>query len=158
MVIIGEKGISSIVKRMLDVIFIGGIFIYLSLPLCLKWYLQMMNEIYSKKSYYFLLILLYTTGFFALTIVYELRKIFKTLNRRNPFMMDNVKSFNHMGIAAFIISFCYFLNIIFFNSFLNSFFTIIICMVFVIAGFFCIILAEVFHQAIIMKEENDFTI
>jgi hypothetical protein len=52
--ILGEKGVSGIVKRLLDVVFLGGL------------------------------------GIVCLALVHEIRKIFKTLNRRNPFMMDNV--------------------------------------------------------------------
>jgi hypothetical protein len=69
-------------------------------------------------------------------------------------MMDNVRSLKRMGIASFLIAFCYILKILLYNSFM----TIILVMVFTIAGFFSIILAEVFHQAVIAKEENDFTI
>jgi hypothetical protein len=59
--ILGEKGLSGIVKRLLDVVFLGGL------------------------------------GIACLGLVHEIRKIFKTLNRKNPFMMDNVKSLNLIG-------------------------------------------------------------
>jgi hypothetical protein len=59
--ILGEKGLSGIVKRLLDVVFLGGL------------------------------------GIVCLALVHEIRKIFKTLNRKNPFMMDNVKSLNLIG-------------------------------------------------------------
>ena len=154
MIILGEKGLSGIVKHLLDLIFIGGIGIYISLPVSLKWYFQRTHDGTDISIYYFLLVLLYVTGALALIIVNEIRKIFKTLNRRNPFMMDNVKSLNRIGIASFLIAFFYIFKIIFFNSIL----TVIVVMVFIIAGFFSIILAEVFRQAIAVKEENDFTI
>jgi hypothetical protein len=87
--ILGEKGVSGIVKRLLDVVFLGGRGIIITLPFVLKWY---MNTIYqtSSENYYFLLGFLYFTGIICLELVHEIRKIFKTLNRRNPFMMDNV--------------------------------------------------------------------
>jgi hypothetical protein len=87
--ILGEKGLSGIVKRLLDVVFLGGLGIIITLPFVLKWY---MNTIYqtSSENYYFLLGFLYFTGIICLELVHEIRKIFKTLNRRNPFMMDNV--------------------------------------------------------------------
>lgn len=69
-------------------------------------------------------------------------------------MMDNVKSLNRIALSSFLISAAYVVKVVFFNSFL----TIILAMVFVIAGFFSIILAEVFRQAVIVKEENDLTI
>ena len=153
MLILDEKGLSGIVKRFLDLIFIGGIVVLLSLPISLKWYTGMLNEGTTEK-YWFLLPFLYITGFFALVIVNEIRRIFKTLNRKNPFMMDNVKSLNRTAISSFIISAAYVVKTILFNSFL----TIILAMVFIIAGFLTIILAEVFRQAVSVKEENDLTI
>jgi len=39
-----------------------------------------------------------------------------------------------------------------------TFLTIILAMVFIIAGLFLIILSEVFRQAVIVKQENDLTI
>ena len=163
MVILGEKGLSGVVKRFLEVIFIGGIIILLTLPISLKWYLTLDSFYVSIFSFYklsstflyvFMLILLYSTGFLALVIIYEIRKVFNTLNRQNPFMMDNVKSLKRIAQASFIISFLYIFKIIFFNTIL----TIIIVMIFIIAGLFAIIFAEVFRQAVIVKEENDFTI
>ena len=69
-------------------------------------------------------------------------------------MADNVKSLTHIAISSFIVAVLYIVKILFFNSFL----TIILAMVFVIAGLFTIILAEVFQQAVNVKEENDLTI
>jgi hypothetical protein len=153
MAILGERGLSGIVKRFLDLVFFGGIGLYISLPISLRWYFDVIYRI-SSENYYFLLGFMYLTGIFCLIIIFELRKIFKTLNRRNPFMMDNVKSLNRMAISAFIIAASYIIKIIFFNSFL----TVIITMIFIIAGLFTVIFAEVFRQAIEVKEENDLTI
>ena len=152
--ILGENGLSGIVKRVLDLIFFGGIGLFISLPISVKWYLKIVDGITADSTYLLLLGLLIFTGFFALMIVNEMRKIFQTLNRRDPFMMDNVSSLNRIAFSSFLISFFYILKMIF----LNSFFTVIITMVFIIAGFFTVILAEVFRQAVIVKEENDLTI
>lgn len=154
MAILGEKGLSGYVKKLLDLVFIGGVCICLSLPLTLKWYMENLNSNTSKTNYYFLLVFLYFTGVFCLWIVFEMNKIFKTLNRKNPFMMDNVVSFKKMSIGAFVISAAYIVKIIFYNSF----FTVVITMIFILAGLFLVILAEVFKQAVEFKEENDLTI
>lgn len=153
MAILGERGLSGVVKLMLDLVFIGGIGIFISLPLSLKWYVNTMYQI-SEKNYWFLLVFLYVTGFFCLLIVNEMRKIFKNLNRRNPFIMDNVRSLKRIAAASFVISAAYTVKILVYNSF----FTIILAMVFIIAGLFSLILGEVFNQAVIVKEENDLTI
>lgn len=151
--IIGEKGLTGIVKRLLDLVFIGGAAILISLPLSLKWYFYNIYRI-NNESYNFLLGFLYVTGFFCLVIVYEMRRIFKTLNKKDPFVAENAKSLKRIAGASFILSFCYLVKIFLFNSFL----TIILAMVFIIAGLFTIILAEVFKQAVQYKEDNDLTI
>ncbi|MFZ5988713.1 MAG: DUF2975 domain-containing protein [Bacillota bacterium] len=152
MAILDERGLSGIVKKVLDIVFIGGILVTLSLPFSLKWAFD--TNLTYNENYYFLLGFLYVTGFLALIIVNEIRKIFKTLNRRDPFSMDNVKSLKRIGTASFVISAAYFVKIIFFISIL----TIVMSMLFIIIGLFSIILAEVFHQAVLVKEENDLTI
>ena len=153
MIILDQKGFSGIVKHILDLIFIGGIGILLSLPIALKWYLGLMYT-RTSENYYFLLGFLFVTGIFALTVVNEIRKLLKNLNRKNPFIIDNVKSLNRIAISCLLIAACYVIKIIFYNSFL----TIIVTMVFIITGFFSIILAEVFRQAVVVKQENDLTI
>ena len=153
MKILDNKGLSGVVKRFLDLTFFGGIAIILALPFLLKWYMDMFRGSISEK-YWFLLPFLYVNGVLALEILHELRRIFLTLNKRDPFLMQNVKSLKNMALSAFAISALYVVKIIFFNSFL----TIILAMAFIIAGFFGIILAEVFRQAVIVKEENDLTI
>jgi hypothetical protein len=151
--IIDEKGLSGYVKKLLNLVFLGGIGILLCLPYLLNWYL---DRLYypAQRSYYFLLFFLYFTGAFCLWIIYEMIKIFKTLNRKNPFMMDNVISLQKTAFSSFIIAAAYIVKIIFYNSFL----TMVITMIFVIAGLFLTILSEVFKQAVEYKEENDLTI
>jgi len=153
MSILGTKGLSVAVKLFLDMVFLGGIIIYISLPFTMKWYFALLGNT-SSENYYFLLAFLYVTGLFSLDIVHQLRKIFKTLTRMNPFMMDNVKSLKSMAIAAFAISATYIVKLFFYNTIL----TMIVTMIFIIAGLFSIILSEVFRQAVIFKEENDLTI
>ena len=153
MIILDKKGFSGIVKYILDLIFFGGLGIILSLPIVLKWYLELMYTT-TSENYYFLLGFLFVTGIFALVVVNEIRNLLKNLNKRNPFIIDNVKSLNRVAVACLIIAACYVIKIFFYNSFL----TIIVMMVFIIAGFFSIILAEVFRQAVIVKEENEMTI
>lgn len=153
MTILGEKSISSILKILLDLILLGGLCIFIGLPFFLKWYFHILAGC-NKENYYFLLVFLYFTGFFALWILHKVRKILKTLNRRNPFMLDNVISLKRISADCFVISFAYIIKTLCYNSVL----TIVIFMVFIIGGFFIIIMAEVFKQAIEYKEETDLTI
>ncbi|MCX7708476.1 MAG: DUF2975 domain-containing protein [Clostridia bacterium] len=167
--IIGEKGLTGVVKRFLDLVFVGGTAIWLSLPITLKWYLGMIYGVENIKyfranqtnlfmvhteSYWFLMGFLYISGFFSIMILHDMRKIFKSLNKKDPFIIENVKCLHRIAVSSFGISICYIIKIFTFNTFL----TIILTMVFIIAGLFTIILAEVFKQAVKYKEENDLTI
>lgn len=152
MVILGENGLSAWVKRLLDLVFIGGVFILISLPLSLRWGFNYRWS--AGQRYDFLLIFLLVTGIFALLILHELRKMFVTLNKQNPFQRENVACLKKISFYAFVIAAAYLIKIIFYPSFL----TIILPMVFIIIGLFTTILAEVFHQAAEVKEENDLTI
>ena len=153
MIILDQRGFSGLVKHLLDLIFVGGIGILLSLPIALKWYMGLMYT-RTSENYDFLLGFLFITGILALAVVSEIRNLLKNINKRNPFIRANVKSLNRIAVSCLLIAACYIIKIIFYNSFL----TIIITMVFIITGFFSIILAEVFQQAVIVKEENDLTI
>jgi hypothetical protein len=127
--------------------------IWISLPISLSWCYKTYFWT-TGQNYWFLLIFLAITGVFCLVIVYELRKIFKTLKKREPFQRDNVTSLKRIAIMALLISAAYVIKIIFYVSFL----TIILMMAFLIMGLFALILSEVFRQAIDVKEENDLTI
>ncbi|WP_010630366.1 DUF2975 domain-containing protein [Sporolactobacillus vineae] len=153
MKILDQNGLSGLVNGLLHLILLGGAVIFVSLPWSVKWYMNVLPY-ESSENYAFLLAFFAITGLFALTIVYELIRIFRTLNRHDPFQWDNVHSLRKIAVASFLIAAGYIVKMIFFNSFL----TVILVMVFVIAGFFSIILAEVFRQAVIVKEENDLTI
>ena len=153
MIILDQRGFSGLVKHLLDLIFLGGIGVLLSLPIALKWYIGLMYT-RTSENYDFLLGFLFITGILALVVVNEIRRLLRNINMRNPFIRDNVKSLNRIAVSCLLIAACYVVKIVFYNSFL----TIIITMVFIITGFFSIILAEVFQQAVIVKEENDLTI
>jgi hypothetical protein len=153
MLILGKRSLSHIVKWILDLVLLGGLVIFITLPFTLRWYMDVLYET-SSENYHFLLVFLYTTGLACLLLVNELRKIFKNLNLRNPFVRSNVQSLKRIGLACFFIAAAYFVKIFFYNSVL----TVIIAMVFIIGGLFAVVLAEVFEQAIAVKEENDLTI
>lgn len=101
MIILDQKGFSGIVKHILDLIFIGGIGILLSLPIALKWYLGLLYT-RTSENYYFLFVFLLVTGIFALAVVNEIRKLLKNLNKKNPFIIDNVKSLNRIAVSCLL--------------------------------------------------------
>lgn len=100
-------------------------------------------------------------------ILYSLRRILKSVIKEGPFNRCNVKSLYNIAISCFVITICYLINF-FYNNQFKSFALIDIdakgihtdteFLIFFFAGFFILILAQVYKQAIEVKEENDFTI
>lgn len=153
MVIIGKKGLSGIFEIILKLIFVGGAVIWMTLPLCLKWYLEY-NKWYDNAYYINLLFLLYTTGVLALAIILAGIKMLKNINNNEIFINNNSKILKRIGIYSLIIAIIYLLTL----PIIKSFFMIILFMTFTILGFIAIILAELFKSAIKYKEENELTI
>ncbi|MBP2654679.1 MAG: hypothetical protein H6Q73_2248 [Firmicutes bacterium] len=153
MEIVSKKGISGAVKYMLDMILAGGAAIVISLPVCLKWCFE--NLAWSAgENYWFLLGFLFVTGAFGLVMVYELRRMFRSINDRKPFQRQNATCLKRIAIMALFISAAYIIKIIFYISFL----TIIVALGFLLFGLAGLVFSEVFSQAIEVKEENDLTI
>lgn len=113
-----------------------------------------------------LILFLIGTGSLIL-ILYNLRKILKTVIKVNPFTMENVKSLKHIAYYCFIITICYLINLFYNNQFRNFSFiqidskgihTDMEFVIFFFAGLFVLILAQVYKQAVEVKEENDYTV
>ena len=151
----GKNSLATFMKYFLLLLEGAGAVILIGLPKFLGFYLTWIESVFYKQTLYFgLVTILYITGILAILIVDTLRKLFATMEEANPFIRKNVTALRKMGIYAFMIGGAYFFKIFF----LNSFMTIITVFIFFIAGIFCIVLADLFNQAIKYKEENDLTI
>jgi hypothetical protein len=151
----GKNSLATFMKYFLLFLEGAAAIVLVGLPKFLGFYLTWIESIfYNKALYYGLVIILYITGILAVLILDTLRNLFSTMEEANPFIRKNVTALRRMGVYAFIVGGAYFAKIFF----LNSFMTIIAVFIFFIAGIFCIVLADLFNQAIIYKEENDLTI
>lgn len=112
-------------------------------------------------------VLFFTGTGSLILILYNLRKILKTVIKVTPFTMENVRSLRHIAIYCFVITTCYLINFFFNNQFKNFSFIAIDSkgihtdmefVIFFFAGLFVLILAEVYKQAVEVKEENDYTV
>jgi len=154
MVIIGERGLSGLVKFTLDLMLLLVTMLLITLPITVRIYLEVYISTAGENYYWFLLVFLWVSGLLYMGIVYELRKMFKSLNQREPFRRENVASLKKIAVLAFWISAIYATKIIFYISLL----TIVIGMAALSVGLFALIIGEVFRQAVEVKEENDLTI
>lgn len=142
----------KITKYLVDFMFLAGIVVTLTLPLSVKWigrYLERVAENYGEiVTIYFVL------GILALAIIWELRKMFRTVLGKNCFVRENVASLKHMSYYSGLIVMMSIVRSIVYTTVAM----LVIILVFVIAGLFCQVLAQIFDEAINYKEENDLTI
>ena len=133
--------------------FVLGILITATLPFLLKTYGKYV-EPGIEKYIWQNSVVLGLCGIFSLMIVWELRKMFKTVIADDCFVRNNVTSLKKMSIYSVGIVFFMALKCLF-NITLA---TMAIMMVFIIAGLFSRVLAQVFDKAVTYKLENDLTI
>lgn len=141
-----------VTKCLINIMLFIGVPFTICCPLVVKWYGQYDQGFADFRIY--LSILFFICGIFGCLIIYELRKMMKTVEADDCFVDSNVVSLKKMGIYGFIISFIYCSKTFVYPT--PGCFVVVI--VFVVAGLFSRVLANVFARAIAYKQENDFTI
>lgn len=147
-----KNRLTVLTKWMLDMMFYGGILVTAAVPLLYRMVAPYEPQI--KEYYIPLCIILMICGVLAVLILWELRKMFKTVLLEDCFVESNVISLKRMANYSFGIAlttlarlFCY----------INSA-VVVVIIVFLVAGLFSKVLAQVFDKAIAYKLENDLTI
>ncbi|WP_026529067.1 DUF2975 domain-containing protein [Butyrivibrio sp. VCD2006] len=149
-------------KRFLDIIFYLGIIIEITVPFTLRRAVDFTVETFGSASEYapikdhflFAVVSIMLAGLFALLIIYELRKMMKTVIEDNCFIQDNVTSLYRMGNYAFAITVVKFMRVFVYFTLAG----VVTAGVFCFAGILSKVLAKVFDRAVRYKEENDLTI
>ncbi|TAH68171.1 MAG: DUF2975 domain-containing protein [Anaerolineaceae bacterium] len=139
-------------KGLLDFMFYSGIIICLSVPFLFKLagrYFKIFDKYYIPFTIIFMI-----AGVFALAILRELCFMFRTVIKEDPFVRGNVISLRKMGYYAFVIALAMVAKLFF----VITPATLILVLVFIIAGLFSQVLSQVFDQAVTYKLENDLTI
>jgi hypothetical protein len=139
-------------KLLLDFMFVSGGIICLVVPFLFKLagrYYRIFEEYYIPFCVIFML-----AGCFAVLILWELRSMFQSVLREDPFIRQNVRSLKRMGLYAFVIA-VFMLTRLFFVITPAA---LVLVVVFTIAGLFSLVLSQVFDQAVTYKLDNDLTI
>lgn len=147
-----NKFLYHFTKSLLEFMLFGGIIVSALVPVMI--YKAVPYLPYLKGIELKLTAVLMISGIMAVYILWGLRRIFKSLVNSNPFNTDNVTILRRIGTAGFIIAAAFLAKCLFWFTLA----TVIIVIIFAIAGLFCLVLADVFHQAVLYKEENDLTI
>lgn len=139
---------SKITAILVNIMFFAGILACIFTPFGTKLYG------YTGKNYVVQTSVILLSGFASVFIMYQLKRIFKTVTDDNPFVMDNVLALCKIAVASFLIAAVYVIKA--FLLFTPATFVIII--IFLTAGLFCLTLMNVFAAAVQFKEENSLTI
>lgn len=140
--------ISKITSMLVNIMLFGGILACILTPLGTKLYG------YTGSAYIIQTTVILSSGFASVFIMYQLKRIFKTLTNENPFVTDNAAALRKIAIASFIIAAVYVVKAVL--MFTPATFVIIV--IFITAGLFCLTLMNLFIQAVQFKEENSLTI
>lgn len=147
-----REALIKFTKYILDFMFFGGIVVTVTLPLSIKWleqYIEHMQGHYGE-----IVIIYFVLGIAAIKIIWELRKIFKTVIDKNCFVQENVISLDKMSKWSFFIVLMSVVRSVVYITIAMG----VVILVFTIAGLFSKVLSFVFEEAVGYKEENDFTI
>lgn len=139
-------------KYLMDFMFFGGIVVTATLPLTF-WFYGNYNQ-YFREFYLELILIFFLCGIFAILIIGNLRKMFKTVLNDDCFVKENVKSLDRMGTYSFAIALVTIVRVFLYLTPA----VIVIILTFMIAGLFSKVLAVVFDKAVTYKLENDLTI
>ena len=147
-----KMSVTKFTKWILDFMFYAGIVVWLTLPVSVKF----IGTYFPHYEIYYvpMVILFFISGIFAILIILELRRMFRTVLKEDCFVTENVRSLKRMGLYSFCIAAASVARL----TLIVTPATLVIILVFVIAGLFSLVLGRVFEQAVSYKLENDFTI
>jgi len=160
----GKTSLASFLKISLDIMIVIGIVIYFILSKGIL----MKKGINMEHGRFIITYILFSMGGISIILIlFNLRKVVRSLINITPFVKDNVLCLKRISLMSFVISICYALNFVINGQYKNfsiayidssGIHTDIEFLIFFFAGCFILILSEVFKQAVEAKEENEFTI
>lgn len=147
-----SSGTARFAKILLDILFYAGIAVTASLPWTMPWAARYYPSFAARLTLHTVLFLL--AGACSVLILFELRRILQTVVAGDCFVRRNVSGLCRMAYYAFAIAVLMTVRLV-------VFFTpgmLAIACVFLLAGLFSLVLAQVFDRAVNYKLDNDLTI
>ena len=142
-----------IAKTVIDVLFVLSIICVAATPMLSRWLFGWIR--YSASDYLLpFTLILFFSGICCVYILFNLKKMYRSLLSGNPFIDENVRHLRKIAVACAVISLIYIIKCLF----MFTFATIVIAAVFVVGCLFCLTLKDLFKQAINYKSENELTI
>jgi hypothetical protein len=177
MLIVGKRSLSNFLRILTDLILVLNILTLLLLPVVLTAIYENPELIVQldrsadktgpdirlrseypadlpSASYPFYLVFLYASGIGTACILLQGHQILRRLERSEPFSHQQARSFRFMSFAFFLLTITFAVKIVFYNTLLTMF----CCLLFLIFSLVCLIMADIFRQAYLVKSENELTI
>lgn len=160
----GKMSLALLLKISLDIMIIIGIVVYFIMS---KQTLMEKGVDMALGRFIITYVLFILGGISIILMLFYLRKIVNSLINVTPFIRGNVLCLKRISLFSFTVSFCYALNFFINGQYKNykiayidssGIHTDIEFLIFFFAGWFILILSQVFKQAVEVKEENEFTI
>ena len=144
--------IQRLTKTLVDIMFIIGIPCCIAVPFVMPFLTDTFG--YGSETVLPFSVVLILAGICALYILMQLKLMYRSLIKGNPFITKNIICLKKCAIASLVVSATFFVKIFFWFS-ITTFAMII---AFALLGLFCLTLKDLFKQAVAFKEENEWTI
>ena len=147
-----SKAVRYLTKVLLDIMFYGGIAVCVVLPFIMPWIMEFTGVSLYLRAVYTAILL--SSGACSIYIVYQLKRMFKTLLGGNPFISENVSCLRKCAVASALIAFIYLVRLFLWFTFA----ALVIVTIFSLLSLFSLTLKDLFKQAVFYKEETDWTV
>ena len=129
----------------------------------LSFWLEGLSKVWSKPRTAALALFLLFSGVCTAVILWQARRVLKTILRGRPFSVENAASLNRAAVCAFLIAAAALVRVIVSVRLYRSVrplltYNALFIAVFSIAGLLCLVMAALFRQAAELKAENDLII
>jgi len=151
---INTEQAGKILKKIIKIAFIIAIPVIIILPFIIK----------GENNIVFYMSIIYPNSILMLGIMYQFIKLFSSLEKNNPFNLDNVKILSTTSKISYVVSLLWIIDLfILLFGIKNNDLNYIIVIIFLSILFFGVgvalwILSVLFQKATNYKEENELTI
>lgn len=151
---INTEQAGKILKKIIKIAFIIAIPVIIILPFIIK----------GENNIVFYMSIIYPNSILMLGIMYQFIKLFSSLEKNNPFNLDNVKILSTTSKISYVMSLLWIIDLfILLFGIKNNDLNYIIVIIFLSILFFGVgvalwILSALFQKATNYKEENELTI
>ncbi|MCL2456875.1 MAG: DUF2975 domain-containing protein [Defluviitaleaceae bacterium] len=142
----------KLTKLLLELMFYGGIATVIAIPfttLDMRAFLRLPQ--YISAPY---MILVMFAGIFAVYIVFQLKRMYKTLLDGSPFIVQNVSCLRNCAVASALIALMFFVRLFMWFTYA----ALLVSIAFAMLSLFSLTIKDLFKQAIAYKEETDWTV